>query len=107
MGGIFKAYDIRGVVGEGLTPQIAYLIGRGLAHTVFQNGLPIVVSRDMRTHSPELATQLMRGLCEGGCNGETVPAVFHDEGERHRVGAGGGAKDHCAARRTGAGAKPA
>jgi phosphomannomutase len=66
MAGIFKAYDIRGVVGEGLDERIAYLIGRGLADAVFQSAAPIVVSRDMRTHSPQLAARLVRGLCEGG-----------------------------------------
>jgi phosphomannomutase len=60
MAGIFKAYDIRGIVnergtvGEGLSIQRAYLIGRGLAATVFEGHSPIVVSRDMRTHSPQM-----------------------------------------------------
>jgi phosphomannomutase len=82
MAGIFKAYDIRGVVnesgtvGEGLSVERAYLIGRGLAATVFENQIsvegasrcPIVVSRDMRTHSPQMAAELIRGLSEGGCD---------------------------------------
>lgn len=75
MAGIFKAYDIRGIVQEDsspintdfLTPQLAYLIGRGLASTVFEGADPIVVSHDMRTHSPEMAAQLARGLSAGGC----------------------------------------
>ena len=72
MAGIFKAYDIRGIVGEGLTTQRSYLIGRALAQEVFANNSsekrPIVVSRDMRTHSPELSAALIRGLSEGGCD---------------------------------------
>lgn len=68
MAGIFKAYDIRGIVGEALNPQRAYLIGRGLAQQVFAGQSPIVVSRDMRTHAPEIAGELMRGLTEGGCD---------------------------------------
>src|SRR5690606_20077452 len=66
MAGIFKAYDIRGIVGESVTPQIAYLIGRGLAREVFTEAGPIVVSRDMRTHSPELVALLIRGINDGG-----------------------------------------
>ncbi len=68
MSGIFKAYDIRGIVGEGVTSQVAYLIGRGLAQEIFRGDSPIVVSQDMRTHSPELAALLVRGLNDGGCN---------------------------------------
>jgi phosphomannomutase len=72
MAGIFKAYDIRGIVNQALTPEMAYLIGRGLAAEVFpistSHDAPIVVSRDMRTHSPLLAGELVRGLCDGGCN---------------------------------------
>lgn len=75
MAGIFKAYDIRGIVepngpaptAELLSPHVAYLIGRGLAATVFSGASPILVSRDMRTHSPEMSRELARGLSEGGC----------------------------------------
>jgi len=66
MAGIFKAYDIRGIVGRDLSPERAYLIGRGLAEEVFQGSGPIVVTRDMRTHSPVIAAELTRGLLEGG-----------------------------------------
>ena len=68
MAGIFKAYDIRGVVGEALSPQIAYLIGRGLASQVFAAQGPIALTRDMRTHSPQLFDELSRGLRDGGCD---------------------------------------
>src|SRR5690606_5915076 len=54
--------------GEALNENRAYLIGRGLAAEVFEDTGPIAVSRDMRSHSPALASALMRGLCEGGCN---------------------------------------
>ncbi len=66
MAGIFKAYDIRGVVGDFLTPQVAYLIGRALAARVFQAGNTLTLTRDMRTHSPQMFDELGRGLREGG-----------------------------------------
>ncbi len=66
MAGIFKAYDIRGVVGEFLTPRVAYLIGRGLAARVFGPHQSLALTRDMRTHSPEMFDELSRGLREGG-----------------------------------------
>ena len=71
MSGIFKAYDIRGIASGDdapLTAQRAYLIGRGLAHSVFAGFSPIAISHDMRTHSPELYGELSRGLREGGCD---------------------------------------
>lgn len=68
MAGIFKAYDIRGLVPDALDPRIAYLIGRGLAARVFSHGDCVVLTRDMRSHSPELYAQLGSGLREGGCD---------------------------------------
>ncbi len=75
----FKAYDIRGLVPEELSPGRARLIGLALAHELFGAAqLPssasaassrlIVVSRDMREHSPELSAALIQGLCQGGCD---------------------------------------
>ncbi len=66
MAGIFKAYDIRGVVDDFLTPQVAFLIGRALAARVFQAGDSLVLTRDMRTHSVQMFDELSRGLREGG-----------------------------------------
>jgi phosphomannomutase len=74
----FKAYDIRGLVPEELSPTRAHLIGLALAYEIFapsgesehpeeQSG-PVVVSRDMRTHSPEMSQALIEGLREGGCD---------------------------------------
>jgi phosphomannomutase len=68
MAGIFKAYDIRGIVGDALSPQRAYLIGRGLASEVFAGSGPIALTHDMRTHSPQMFSELSRGLQEGGCD---------------------------------------
>lgn len=64
----FKAYDIRGLAnGDGsgdLTPAFAYRLGRALA-TYLECGA-YAVGRDIRDSSPALATELMRGLAEGG-----------------------------------------
>ncbi len=68
MAGIFKAYDIRGIVGEALSPPISYLIGRGLASQVYAGQGPIALTRDMRIHSPQLFDELSRGLRDGGCD---------------------------------------
>ena len=67
----FKTYDIRGLVPGELNAERARLIGLALAQELFapdanSNPKPIVVSRDMRTHSPEISAALVEGLREGG-----------------------------------------
>ncbi|HHJ80119.1 MAG TPA: hypothetical protein ENJ65_00635, partial [Candidatus Tenderia electrophaga] len=64
---IFRAYDIRGVVGRTLTAEIAYQIGRAFATEAWQRGeQAIVVGRDGRLSSQEMADALIKGLCESG-----------------------------------------
>ena len=64
MAGIFKAYDIRGVVPDELDRKTAYLIGRAVG--VLLGGSPLVVSRDMRLSGPEFAGGIIDGITESG-----------------------------------------
>lgn len=57
---IFKAYDIRGLAPQELSPQVAYAIGRAFAD--FLPDGKVAVGRDMRTDSGELADALIAGL---------------------------------------------
>ncbi|MBO9716245.1 MAG: phosphomannomutase/phosphoglucomutase [Pseudoxanthomonas sp.] len=67
--GIFRAYDIRGVVGRELTPQIAAWIGQAIGSVMADKGLTdIVVGRDGRLSGPELAGGLIEGLRRAGRN---------------------------------------
>jgi phosphomannomutase / phosphoglucomutase len=64
---IFKAYDIRGVVGRTLTPPYVQAIGRALgtrARRASRN--EIVVGRDGRLSGPELAHALAEGIRAAG-----------------------------------------
>ncbi|HSX28021.1 MAG TPA: phosphomannomutase/phosphoglucomutase [Candidatus Saccharimonadales bacterium] len=61
MQSIFKAYDIRGKVGTELTPDLAKRVGRALADWLPTSGA-VVVGRDMRPDSADLATALTDGL---------------------------------------------
>ncbi|MFC1751259.1 phosphomannomutase/phosphoglucomutase [Pseudomonadota bacterium] len=64
---IFRAYDIRGVVGDTLNADIAYEIGRAFGSEALNFGeQTIVVGRDGRLSSPELSEALIRGLCDVG-----------------------------------------
>ncbi|MCU1718905.1 phosphomannomutase/phosphoglucomutase [Pseudomonas sp. 5P_3.1_Bac2] len=65
---IFRAYDIRGVVGRSLNGETAYWIGRAIGSQSLAQGEPHVsVGRDGRLSGPELAQQLIQGLLDCGC----------------------------------------
>src|SRR5690606_27078414 len=67
--GIFRAYDIRGVVGRDLSPQVAELIGQAIGSLMQDKGLQdIVVGRDGRLSGPEMAGGLVTGLRKAGRN---------------------------------------
>ena len=64
---IFKAYDIRGIVGQTLTEDTARLIGRAIASRAAAQGIgSIAVGRDGRLSGPALAAALCCGLTESG-----------------------------------------
>jgi len=66
---LFRAYDVRGVVGEALTATVAQLLGRAVATLVKeQGGQRVAVARDARLSSPELSAALIQGLAAGGCD---------------------------------------
>ncbi len=62
----FKAYDIRGELGEELNTDIAYRIGR--AYAEFLQAKTVVVGGDVRLTSEELKQALSEGLTDGGSN---------------------------------------
>ena len=63
----FKAYDIRGVVPTALNADFARQLGLGLAARAHACGVStMVVGRDGRLSSPELAGALQQGMREGG-----------------------------------------
>ncbi|MDX8128216.1 phosphomannomutase/phosphoglucomutase [Methylomonas sp. OY6] len=66
---IFRTYDIRGIVGRGLTPETVHKIGRALGSEARQlNIKTIVMGRDGRLSSPGLADALAKGITEAGCD---------------------------------------
>ena len=66
---IFKAYDIRGIVGQSLTPAIVDKIGQALGSEArLQNQKRFVIGRDGRLSGPELAAALARGIARSGCD---------------------------------------
>ncbi len=64
---IFRAYDIRGIVGETLTREKVFQIGRAIGSEAETRGCrQIVVARDGRLSGPELMRALIEGLRETG-----------------------------------------
>ena len=60
---IFRAYDIRGVVGKTLDAETARLIGQAIGTEMHrQDARSVVVGRDGRLSSPEMANALIEGL---------------------------------------------
>jgi phosphomannomutase len=69
---IFKAYDIRGVHGDDLDPEIAHLIGRAFARVIAAiedkpvSGLTLGLGRDMRLTAPAMAAAYRDGMVAEG-----------------------------------------
>ena len=79
---IFRLYDIRGIAGENLTGETAYLLGRALSTYFTAHDAPaVLVGHDNRESSPWLRDEVIRGLLEGGMRvwdiGVTATPVFY------------------------------
>jgi phosphomannomutase/phosphoglucomutase len=64
----FREYDIRGVAGKDLTPDVARLVARAYAAFLAEKkvGGPIAVGRDNRPSGVDLHRELVAGLLESG-----------------------------------------
>ena len=62
----FKAYDIRGRIPDELNTDIAYRIGRAYAENIKPNR--VIVGRDIRLSSNEMADAVIQGLQDAGVN---------------------------------------
>ncbi len=67
--GIFRAYDIRGIVGKSLDPDVAGLIGHAVGSVMQEKGLQdIVIGRDGRLSGQSMVDGLIEGLRKAGRN---------------------------------------
>lgn len=90
---IFRAYDIRGVVGDTLTNGVARLIGRAIGSEARDRGLAeIVVGRDGRLSGPDLVAALITGLRSTGIDvidiGAAPTPITYFAGYHLRTGSG-------------------
>jgi phosphomannomutase/phosphoglucomutase len=74
---IFRQYDVRGIVGQDLTTDVAYGLGRGYAALLAQRGIhgAVAVGRDNRPSGDALREALVRGLTECGVDVVDVGVV--------------------------------
>ncbi len=64
---IFRAYDIRGVVGEVLTEEAVAVLGQGIGSEIYEQGhSAVIVGRDARRSSESLQSSLIQGLQASG-----------------------------------------
>ncbi len=64
---IFLAYDIRGIVGDTLTRDMVYELGRAIGSEAYDQGQQIIImARDGRLSSEGLSAALCQGLQESG-----------------------------------------
>lgn len=67
---IFREYDIRGVYPEQINEDVAYTIGKSYGSYIQEKLKRNIcgVGRDNRLSSPQLASELIRGITDSGCN---------------------------------------
>jgi phosphomannomutase len=71
---IFKAYDVRGLYGEQIDEQVAYLVGRGFVRVLAEmygtqpHELRLALGRDMRLTAPALSAEYARGMSDEGAS---------------------------------------
>ena len=88
---IFKAYDIRGIVGKSLTPEVVELVGRALGTLCRERGGDaIAIGRDGRVSGPSLVKALAEGIRSTGVDVHDVgmvptPVVYY---AAHQLGTG-------------------
>lgn len=73
---IFRAYDIRGIVDENLTPEVVYKIALAIGSQALEKQQKkIIIARDGRLSGPLLSEALCRGLLDTGIDVIDIGAV--------------------------------
>ena len=89
---VFKAYDIRGIVGAGIDELFAEHLGRAFGSEALAAGeRTVAVGRDGRLSGPALAAALVRGLVSTGIDvldlgAVTTPMLYYVAATRSALG---------------------
>ena len=76
---IVKTYDVRGLVGSDLTPEIVSALAAGFVDELGAAGQEVVVGHDMRDSSPEFADAFAEGAQARGANVVSIGLCSTDE----------------------------
>jgi len=76
---IVKTYDVRGLVGSDLTPEIVAALAAGFVDELGAAGQDVVVGHDMRDSSPEFADAFAEGAQARGANVVSIGLCSTDE----------------------------
>ena len=93
---IFKAYDIRGIVGRTLDDDVAEALGKAFGSAAREAGeKAVVVGRDGRLSGPALSAALMRGIASTGLDvvdlgAVTTPMLYYAAATRGALGCSSG-----------------
>lgn len=90
---IFRAYDIRGIVGKTLDAGIANMVGQVLGSMALEKDAgPVVVARDGRLSGPDLVRGMIEGITSTGCDvldiGMVPTGVLYYAAFEHAKGTG-------------------
>ncbi|HSU70606.1 MAG TPA: phosphomannomutase/phosphoglucomutase, partial [Micrococcaceae bacterium] len=75
----FKAYDVRGLVGETITAEIVEAVGAAFVDVMELAGKTVLVGGDMRPSSPEFSQAFARGAATRGANVKLLDLISTDE----------------------------
>ncbi|MCU1567083.1 MAG: phosphomannomutase/phosphoglucomutase [Pseudarthrobacter sp.] len=75
----FKAYDVRGIVGESITAEIVEAVGAAFVDILQLQGQTILVGGDMRPSSPEFSKAFAKGAVARGADVELLDLISTDE----------------------------
>ena len=75
----FKAYDVRGIVGDSITAEIVEAVGAAFVDVLELEGQTVLVGGDMRPSSPEFSKAFADGAATRGANVQLLDLISTDE----------------------------
>jgi phosphomannomutase len=75
----FKAYDVRGIVGDSITTEIVEAVGAAFVDVLQLEGQTVLVGGDMRPSSPEFSKAFANGAATRGADVKLLDLISTDE----------------------------